>query len=117
MNLLKPWETPLPSLRGVICTGETGRHAEPLHPDWVRCLRDQCRESGVPFYFTGWGEWLPHGQSVVTTLDMPQELSSHHWHKWGDGNRAVRVGRLRAGRLLDDVLHDGFVASQEMALA
>jgi len=38
---------------GVICGGETGPGARPMHPDWVRGLRDQC--VGVPFFFKSWG--------------------------------------------------------------
>lgn len=37
-------------LRGVIVGGETGPNARPMHPDWVRSIRDQCAEAGVPFF-------------------------------------------------------------------
>lgn len=43
------------SLSWVICGGETGPGARPMHPDWVRSLRDQCQSAGVPFFFKGWG--------------------------------------------------------------
>lgn len=43
----------------VIVGGETGPGARPMHPDWVRRLRDQCQDAGVPFFFKGWGEWAP----------------------------------------------------------
>lgn len=33
----------------VICGGETGPGARPMHPDWVRGLRDQCQAAGTPF--------------------------------------------------------------------
>jgi len=39
----------------VICGGETGPGARPMHPDWVRSLRDQCAAAGVRFFFKGWG--------------------------------------------------------------
>lgn len=29
--------------------------ARPIHPDWVRSIRDQCQVAGVPFFFKGWG--------------------------------------------------------------
>jgi protein gp37 len=45
----------LPSLDWVICGGESGPAARPLHPDWVRSLRDQCASAGVPFLFKQWG--------------------------------------------------------------
>jgi protein gp37 len=41
----------------VIAGGESGPHARPMHPDWVRSLRDQCATTGVPFLFKQWGEW------------------------------------------------------------
>lgn len=46
-------------LHWVVCGGETGPSARPMHPDWVRDLRDQCAAAGTPFFFKGWGEWLP----------------------------------------------------------
>lgn len=47
-----------PGLDGVICGGETGPGARPLHPDWVRSLRDECVDRGLPFHFKQWGEWI-----------------------------------------------------------
>jgi protein gp37 len=46
----------------VICGGESGPGARPMHPDWARSLRDQCESAGVPFMFKQWGEWLPINQ-------------------------------------------------------
>jgi protein gp37 len=43
----------------VIVGGESGPHARPMHPEWVRSVRDQCAAAGVPFLFKQWGEWLP----------------------------------------------------------
>jgi protein gp37 len=45
-------------LRGihwVIVGGESGPGARPMRPDWVRNIRDQCRDAGVPFFFKQWG--------------------------------------------------------------
>jgi protein gp37 len=39
----------------VICGGESGAKSRPMHPDWARGLRDQCRAAGVPFFFKQWG--------------------------------------------------------------
>lgn len=39
-----------PYISWCICGGETGRGARPMHPDWARKIRDQCREAGVPFF-------------------------------------------------------------------
>lgn len=45
------------SISCVILGGETGPKARPLHPDWVRSIRDQCAAAGVPFFFKGWGRY------------------------------------------------------------
>lgn len=41
----------------VIVGGESGPGARPMHPDWVRSIRDQCVAAGVPFFFKQWGQW------------------------------------------------------------
>jgi protein gp37 len=43
-----------PPLDWVICGGESGKNARPMHPEWVRSLRDQCSAAGVPFFFKQW---------------------------------------------------------------
>ena len=35
----------------VIVGGESGHGARPMHPDWVRSIRNQCQAAGVPFFF------------------------------------------------------------------
>jgi protein gp37 len=39
----------------VIVGGESGPDARPMHPDWVRSIREQCVAAGVPFFFKQWG--------------------------------------------------------------
>lgn len=51
----------------VIVGGMTGKEAVPMHPDWVRSLRDQCQTSGVPFFFKQWGEWKPTASANYAT--------------------------------------------------
>lgn len=100
----------------VICGGESGKGARPMHPDWARSLRDQCGAAGVPFFFKQWGAWCE-----------AREGQEDHHSKWRamylDGrltspakaatetteNLAViaRVGKKAAGRLLDGRFHDG----------
>lgn len=41
----------------VICGGESGSGARPMHPDWARSLRDQCVEAGISYFFKQWGEY------------------------------------------------------------
>ncbi len=39
----------------VICGGESGPHARPMHPDWARSLAEQCRAAGVAFFMKQMG--------------------------------------------------------------
>jgi len=109
-----PKQAGLQRIDWVIVGGESGPGARPMHPDWARGLRDQCKGAGVPFLFKQWGEWLPaiEGRSVLgKTLilegaapftDKPQ------WHGFEDRQQVARVGKKAAGRKLDGVQHDGF---------
>ncbi len=49
-------------LNWVICGGESGPNARPMHPDWARSLRDQCQDAGVPYFFKQWGEFIEVSQ-------------------------------------------------------
>lgn len=60
----EPLLGPLPSLDltgidWVIVGGESGPNARPMHPDWVRDLRDRCLDAGVTFFFKQWGGRTP----------------------------------------------------------
>ena len=44
----------------VVLGGERGARARPPHPEWVRRVRDACRDTQLPFFFRGWGD------SVIT---------------------------------------------------
>lgn len=93
----------------VICGGESGPGARPLHPDWVRSLRDQCLVAGVPFFFKGWGEWLPCDQADGDVPPLTRALTSLA----GDGSSKhvghwFRMGKKAAGRVLDCRVWDEF---------
>lgn len=98
----------------VICGGESGPGARPMHPDWARSLRDQCEAAGVPLLFKQWGEWAPPD---VMTADEPPQLrlqqrinagEIHLAHFFLDGLRMGRLGKKAAGRLLDGRTWDQF---------
>lgn len=86
----------------VIVGGESGPGARPMHPDWVRSIRDQCQAAGVPFFFKQWGEWMPDDGRV---LSMPHTDMTISGQQWGgiqiNSTRLIRVGKKAAGRLLD----------------
>lgn len=41
----------------IICGGQSGPKAKPMHPNWARSLRNQCMDHSIPFFFKQWGEW------------------------------------------------------------
>ena len=92
----------------VICGGETGPGARPMHPDWVRGLRDQCQAAGTPFFFKSWGEWVTENQSPEDILLPGQSTIPHGWKGRKYEDSVYRVGKRRAGRLLDGVEHNEF---------
>ena len=117
----------------VIAGGESGPHARPMHPDWVRGLRDQCAAAGVPFLFKQWGEWTEVDTGLPAPLvaregdpEFQRALAKHKGFislaghlvtdpdEMEDGvpyRGLVRPGKPAAGRLLDGRTHDGFPGS------
>jgi protein gp37 len=54
--LLGPIREPnLESIDWVIVGGESGPRARPTSSTWVKDIRDQCVNAGVPFFFKQWG--------------------------------------------------------------
>jgi protein gp37 len=93
----------------VICGGESGRGARPMHPDWARSLRDQCNATATPFFFKQWGEWCPTVQKdnkVEAVFPVGTVVPDRpHFEQFDDGLTMIRVGKLAAGRLLDGKEH------------
>jgi len=103
----------------VIVGGESGANARPMHPDWPRKIRDQCKNNGTAFFFKQWGEWAPH-ECVASGNEGGDVRSGRvRYLVGGDGREpddhfrrgdaaVARVGKKAAGRFLDGVLHDAF---------
>lgn len=93
----------LSGIAWVICGGESGKKARPMHPDWPRSLRDQCTTAGVPFFFKQWGEWVDGEQSASHAPHDRDHETIHNWHNADGAVEAfsLRVGKKKAGRLLD----------------
>lgn len=110
-----------PPLDWIIVGGETGPGARPVHPAWVRDVRDQCWAANVPFFFKQWGEWtriISGGVGTCKLYDTGQNtIARGDWRfaqfmgdKWSYGvtetNMAekvilAKVGKKLAGRELD----------------
>jgi protein gp37 len=125
----------------LVCGGESGPKARPMHPDWPRAVRDQCVAAGVPFFFKQWGEWAPFKQKSEDDLEsgdywlsvggmnkvypsrgrnqrasgalVPRKCMAHEAHRLTDGKWMVRVGKKRAGRLLDGRVWDEFPEARQ----
>lgn len=100
----------------VIVGGESGPDARPVHPDWARELRDQCKAAGTAFLFKQWGEWMPgqkHGDKVELVFEpnSPTGPNKPEFTDWPDGSCAARVGKKAAGRKLDGRTWDEFPAT------
>ncbi len=77
-------------LDGVLCGGESGPRARPMHPAWPRGLRDLCIRARVPFMFKQWGEWAPKA---------PYYEKDEEVREWAlDWNPSIISGE---GRVLD----------------
>ena len=74
-------EVDLCGIEWVIIGGESGPHARPMRAEWARRLVAQCQEQNVAVHFKQWGEFDEAGQ---------------------------RVGREKAGRVLDGRTWDEF---------
>lgn len=111
---LGDWTRKGESVDWIICGGESGHSARPMHPDWARSLRDQCAATGVPFLFKQWGEWYPRNQwehsPDLVLPDIPD--TSHPYgqpknYLFEGGEDFHKIGKKPAGRLLDGVEHNG----------
>lgn len=85
----EPLLGPLPSLDlegigWVIVGGESGPRARPLDVGWVRDIRDQCREAGVPLFVkqlgTAWSIAEGYGKTHGGNVDWwPVDLQVREW--------------------------------------
>lgn len=91
--------------------GESGPGARPMHPDWVRSLRNQCGAAGVPFFFKQWGAWRSIRQDeAIQYLNSERLYNAHRFPRdgqWRDVS-VYRLGKKLAGRELDGRTHDGY---------
>ena len=90
----------------VICGGESGSGARPVHPEWLRSLRNQCQAYNVPFFFKQWGEWIPVEDAILRGKEFVELISNKRTHIFEDGIRMIRVGKKHTGKMLDRKEHD-----------
>lgn len=82
----------------IIGGGESGPKARPSHPGWFRETRDWCAAFGVYYFHKQNGEY-----ASVSEVEGPGDH-----YQFPDGATVRKVGKKRAGRLLDGVEHNSF---------
>lgn len=104
----------LPKIHWVIAGGESGPGARPMHPDWVRSLRDQCQAAGVAFFFKQWGAWRPSKRNsweggikkvVITPMGATMKVDPGVRCEMPRWITMENVGKKAAGNVLDGVQH------------
>ncbi len=97
----------------VIAGGESGHGARPVHPEWVRNLRDQCAATDVPFFFKQWGEWRVYDHDAgdnkrsLGQFYGNEFMYGNYVHRHGMGDVCMaKVGKKTSGRTLDGLTHD-----------
>lgn len=111
-----PIEPPLiHGIDWVIVGGESGPRARPMHARSVRKIRDACRRWKVAFYFKQWGEWIHDSQvehipGFLDALPDGDCITEHPWvreiHTWEDDTCSFKIGKKRAGKILDGEIHN-----------
>jgi protein gp37 len=79
--LLGPLQLDLKDIHWVIVGGESGHRARRMKAEWVRSIREQCRDAGAAFFFKQWGAY--------------DEIGGRH-------------AKSSTGRMLDEKTWDGF---------
>lgn len=118
----------------MVCGGESGRKARPMHPNWARRAEKFCRANHIPFLFKQWGEWLPvagvydddgadrafeyvdhwtcalESNGSIPQLNAPigQDGSSFQYQPAPGSWWMAKVGKKNAGRNLDGVIYDAY---------
>lgn len=91
----------VPRLHWVIMGGESGHGAEPMHPAWVRKVRDDCRATGTPFFFKQWGAWKPVWYYTEAQQIIKFQLGKDEFLFPDPAQNMKRVGKGEAGHELD----------------
>ena len=114
----------------IIVGGESGPGARPMHPDWVRSIREQCAGAGTAFFFKQWGTWLD-ADELMRRINAGPAYIARNGQRWqpvqplnfedaaflanvlkhpiehqSDGSTMLKLDKGRAGRLLDGVVHN-----------
>jgi|APTNR8051073442_1049403.scaffolds.fasta_scaffold00075_57 protein gp37 len=107
------------AIHQVIVGGESGKPEDrprPMHPDWVRSLRDECAAAGVPFFFKQWGAFTPFGHPDTIAAGLQGKvvgrtgtiLERKRPYPIGSYFMEQAKGRKGGDGLLDGMRHHGW---------
>lgn len=118
-------------LNQIVCGGESGKGARPMHPDWARATRGFCISNNIKFFFKQWGSWMPVVELYEEDIDEVFEYADKWiadvepngsipvmiapdgknkkggWHEYQPCPGSwimAKVGKKAAGRSLDGVV-------------
>lgn len=119
-------------IKWMVCGGESGPQARPMHPSWAGWTRNWCKINKIPFFFKQWGEWMPvadlysddgsdkafeymdHWVAQVEPngyIPVMSKFNEEGWCKYQPCPGSwfmAKVGKKRAGRLLDGEVWDQY---------
>jgi protein gp37 len=92
-------------LHWIIVGGESGPNARPMHPVWVRKIRDVCAKHGAQFFFkqVGSNAWVPD-RKAAEFLAVGGRLAANRGDDSDQG--ILRGSKKSGGRKLDGKLHE-----------
>jgi protein gp37 len=109
INCLDNQFYPHQKINWVIAGGESGHMARPMHPDWVRSLRDQCQAANVPFFFKQWGNFIPFTEFISrgngSSKYFENNIAGKFKHVVIHDKAYFKLGKSKSGNLLDGKQH------------
>jgi protein gp37 len=116
----------------VVVGGESGKRARPMHPQWVRGLRDACQVGDISFFFKQWGQWAEceqrggvHAITMVGNRQRPTKIiyadgrSFDYNSNWDGSDDSVAMERFadkeETGNTLDGRKHEEWPKALEVA--
>jgi len=89
----------------VVVGGESGPGSRPMHPNWVRMMREDCEAAEVPFFFKQWGDLIEspivNGSKIDYKSSGAKGAGVYNRFYHDHGMMFSRVGKALAGRQLD----------------
>ena len=91
----------------IICGGESGAKARPMHPAGARALQAQAIAWGAAFFFKQWGTWVPPEECEPDSPLAVRFRSSGPDFVFLDGQPMMRGHKKSTGRRLGGAVFDG----------